>query len=146
VLEVESRLIEFNERLALSAVTIRANDQVISVYGTALAKESVRYTDLAQARALILARQILENGIQSVQSEHFVTDESPVVLPPAIEKRTTPLTELATAVTHNVIIPEPPPAAAPEADVSTPSSHPLTPTAAVEPVEADTEPLPAIDW
>lgn len=153
MLEIESKLLEFNERLTVSVVTVKQENCSITVYGTGLATESLRYADLAQARALVLAQQIIEDGVQSVQPEAFVTDFSSVASPPVVKKVVGSSPSPAVTATDEVITTEPIPApeaenrsplSAPDADIA--STAPPPPAELAPMVEEETDTRPDIPW
>jgi hypothetical protein len=71
-MEIISNLIQFNENMAVCAVTIKQEDSIVTLYGMGLVSESLRYAELAQARAIELVRQILAEGLSVVSSEVFL--------------------------------------------------------------------------
>lgn len=86
-MEVASELIQFNERLAVCTVTLKSENGRVTVYATGLAAESGRYADLAQARALALAHQLLAGGLESVSAESLLANRgsAPVLAAPVLE-------------------------------------------------------------
>jgi hypothetical protein len=154
MLEIKSELIEFNECLAVSAVTINQENCNVTVYSSGLALESTRYVELAQARAMVLAQQIIENGVQSVQPEAFIINPGSVASQSVAKKVVYSSPSPIAAATDEVITSDPksaseaessPPLSRPDTDVhsSIPPSPPAEPATAVD---EDAEIPPDIPW
>lgn len=134
-MEITSNLVQIDEDMAVFSVMVLSEPNKVIVYATALSGESGRYMELAQARALVLARQILEQGLGSVNLDDFVT--------PPIEQE-----QLAAKAQTNippVVIP-PPTAPAVEPAITRPDAQPQQPDVTVSGSSPDPSSLPEVPW
>jgi hypothetical protein len=81
--DVHCSLVQYDLNFAICSVTVKDKKGAVTIYATALARESVRYADLAQQRALTTALRVLEKGYVALDDHDFVglneTSVQPVV-------------------------------------------------------------------
>ncbi|MEW5987973.1 MAG: hypothetical protein AB1791_15175 [Chloroflexota bacterium] len=143
-MEIQTSLLQLTEQAAVCAATIQNEAGRVTVYATGLAAESGRYADLAQARALALAQQVLTRGVETVAAEAYLVPLPPA-RPPAIptpsllptqippvevvELSPTPAAQVVTSDANDAILVTP-------VQVST-TTQPASLTEADAPVEAE---------
>lgn len=71
-MEIVTRLRLLKDAYAVCEALVEHDEQRVTVHGVGLAAESGRYVELAQVRALLLAQQILEQGIASLSESAFL--------------------------------------------------------------------------
>lgn len=136
-MKVESVVKEISERYAAIEVSIMLEQKEVSVVGFALASESGRFVELAQARAIALARRILAEGLDAVDpADYLSSDASPVLVTPP-----------AHAPSPTAVPPPPPnPTKTAESPVSQPTAVPDTSDTQVEEALPDATDLPEVPW
>ena len=106
-MDINSTLLEINEKLAVCALTIKTGNQSITVYATGLASESQLYPDLAQSKAAALAHAVQKNGLEGLPTTEGFTSKAekvkmvqPETPPPTDEVQPQTFPEPAKASSH----------------------------------------------
>lgn len=130
-MEIISNLVQVDENMAIISVTVSSDSNKVVVCGTAMSNESGRFVELAQARAIVLAQQILAEGLDAVDPAAYVTAKSSTAPVPATPTVVSPPPSSQT--------PSPEPETTPVIEPS-PSSPGLTEAG------ADADDLPDVPW
>ena len=91
MLKVISSLVQCEDGIAIMQIEVEREDFLFVVMGSALQGESGRYVELAQARALLLARQLLEQGLDAVNPDDYLTTSGRRVQSKAKPAASTPM-------------------------------------------------------
>lgn len=79
-MKVVAHLVELTEQLAIVTASVITEQYEVSVLGFARPNECANYAELAQARALVLARQILAEGLDAVNPGTYLTTGVPLTV------------------------------------------------------------------
>lgn len=88
-MNISTQLTHLDDRLAVCAATLQDGEKRVSVYASALAAESGLYPDVAQKRAVELALNLHEKGVEIFRDLEFsvralpIVTAAPVFRPPA---------------------------------------------------------------
>ncbi len=87
-----TRLVHFDSNLAICQASLGAEDERIEVYASAQADEAANYADLAQKRAVQLAWQLKEQGVDALDALELRTPSASSVsrAAPEVERKIPP--------------------------------------------------------
>ncbi len=152
-MEITTTLLQLTEKLALCAASVRNEEKLVSVYASALAGEGARYVDLAQERALSLARQLFEQDLEALQPPeavpaHMDTSVIDTAQPPTTSPAEMEPAWLPTPLTAGEAVPVSPSDARESQLLTTPAVDEPSPSSAVppEPPPVSEGPTPVIPW
>lgn len=92
---ITATAIKLNDQQAIVQICVEGGEErKVCALGSAWAQESGRYIELAQARAMVLARQILEQGLEAVSPDDFMTP--PIGQEPLVAKARTTISPVVT--------------------------------------------------
>lgn len=119
-MDILCNLVECDGEMAVCSAMISTTERKVCVFGTASVVENGRFIELAQARAIALARRILAEGLDAVDPADYATavphTHQPTVVPPtampdaapaSIPETDTPPTNLQPQSANRLPTPEP---------------------------------------
>jgi|YNPMSStandDraft_2_1061718.scaffolds.fasta_scaffold126260_1 hypothetical protein len=71
-MKLKTELIRFDAQIAICLASLEQGETCVSVYASARSNEAGNYPDLAQQRALQLARLLVEQGVEALRLPEIV--------------------------------------------------------------------------